>query len=592
VDCAQSLRVARGYRRKRFYSTANRILAHLSATASHEPASLSGLTQEGIAAVTHSGRTTATKWLARMETSGLVVGERAHVPGHRVPKTVYRLSHEGWGQAMKLRSPLTSDIVEVLAPGLHPTPLRGAEIPEIFPAYVNMTAAADPPRRPGCLPHPTRPSRAEESSRRASGGGPSGNHPRALPRPARGPDPRGARQLPARDSRPRAVHRRAAPRARPCGLDESPPDFPHGTRDPHAAQGREGFAGRGPPCARARPRGVALPAPGERICRRRRRDSAGREFGAGPSDSPVVRGADRFERERGDDPLSGARDLAHPVEGRADDPRGVVVVPRPHPGRLAALLLRRMAGRRPWTPSQEPPGADDVRRRRRARYDPRIHPRTPPGGAATIVPFARGGLLHGRFRDAGPARRDVPSDRSRRHEGVRRVLGRNERRAPGLRAGLRTPDGLAEDRPHGAGSALCMHPPGTHGRHVPGHGRSPARALGISTRGPTVRGESSVRSSPAAATEDRVDRTVPEGERQGPRASRRGAGSPGGAPGPRGARRGPAGTRAPRERPGDARGGGRPHEPGGRPGDGSLRTRCPGALPDRTRDHRGHPREF
>src|SRR5881409_2906546 len=147
VNRAQSLRVARGYRRKRFYSTANRILAHLSATASHEPTTLSGLTQDGIAAATHSGRTTATKWLARMETSGLVVGERAHVPGHRVRKTVHRLSHEGWIQAMKLRGRLHSDIVEVLAPGLDPTPMRVAEIPEIFPAYVNMTAAVSLVRR-------------------------------------------------------------------------------------------------------------------------------------------------------------------------------------------------------------------------------------------------------------------------------------------------------------------------------------------------------------------------------------------------------------------------------------------------------------
>src|SRR3989454_2270495 len=139
--------VARGYRRKRFYSTPIRVLTHLSATASHEPASLSGLTQEGIAAATHSGRTTATKWLARMESSGLVVGERAHVPGHRVRKTVYRLTHEGWIQAMKLRGRLHTDIVEVLAPGLDPTPMRVAEIPEIFPAYVNMTAAVSLVRR-------------------------------------------------------------------------------------------------------------------------------------------------------------------------------------------------------------------------------------------------------------------------------------------------------------------------------------------------------------------------------------------------------------------------------------------------------------
>src|SRR5437870_82045 len=133
--------VARGYRRKRFYSTPIRVLTHLASTSAHEPGTLSALTQEGIAAATHSGRTTATKWLARMESTGLIAGERAHVPGHRVRKTVYRLTHEGWVEATKLRTRLQGDIVEVLAPGLDPTPMRVAEIPEIFPAYVNLTAA-------------------------------------------------------------------------------------------------------------------------------------------------------------------------------------------------------------------------------------------------------------------------------------------------------------------------------------------------------------------------------------------------------------------------------------------------------------------
>ena len=133
--------MARGYRKKRFYSTPIRVLTHLSSTASAEPATLGALTQEGIASATHSGRTTATKWLARMESMGLIAGERAHVPGHRVRKTVYRLTHEGWVQAMKLRTRFQGDIVEVLAPSLDPTPMRVSEIPEIFPAYVNLTAA-------------------------------------------------------------------------------------------------------------------------------------------------------------------------------------------------------------------------------------------------------------------------------------------------------------------------------------------------------------------------------------------------------------------------------------------------------------------
>src|SRR5439155_1499138 len=58
-----------------------------------------------------------------------------------VRKTVYRLTHEGWVQAMKLRTRFQGDIVEVLAPSLDPTPMRVSEIPEIFPAYVNLTAA-------------------------------------------------------------------------------------------------------------------------------------------------------------------------------------------------------------------------------------------------------------------------------------------------------------------------------------------------------------------------------------------------------------------------------------------------------------------
>src|SRR5207237_10645569 len=84
---------------------------------------------------------TATKWLARRESRSLIAGELSHGPGRRVRKTVYRLTREGWVEATKLRTRLQGDIVEVLAPGLDPTPMRVAEIPEIFPAYVNLTAA-------------------------------------------------------------------------------------------------------------------------------------------------------------------------------------------------------------------------------------------------------------------------------------------------------------------------------------------------------------------------------------------------------------------------------------------------------------------
>lgn len=131
--------MARGYRRKRYYSTLQRILIHLS-SGPREPASLGSFTQEGIGSATSSGRTTATKWLARMDAMGFIEGERAHVPGHRVRKTVYRLTHDGWIEASRLRRRLESDVVEVLAPDIDPTPMRVPEIPDLFPAYVNLTS--------------------------------------------------------------------------------------------------------------------------------------------------------------------------------------------------------------------------------------------------------------------------------------------------------------------------------------------------------------------------------------------------------------------------------------------------------------------
>src|SRR2546427_656076 len=239
-----------------------------------------------------------------MEASGLVVGERAHVPGHRVRKTVYRLSHEGWVQAMKLRSRLHSDIVEVLAPGLDPTPMRVAEIPEIFPAYVNMTAAVSLVRR----------GRLDFTKLHGIGSG--GVAPLLW-----GDTLRRLRRVFGRTEEFMELDAWAiSPSSllivtRIAGIGKSslvaswlrrhrPPQLPHRTLERHAAQGRERSAGRVPSRARARSGGVAVTAPGKRIRRGRRRATAGREFLAAPPEPPVFRGADRFERERADDPLS------------------------------------------------------------------------------------------------------------------------------------------------------------------------------------------------------------------------------------------------------------------------------------------------
>lgn len=134
-------RVVRGYRRKRYYSTPQRILTHLSSEESLKPDGLPTRTQEGIAETILCGRSTVTKWLIRLNRESLVTGARAHVPGHAVRKTVYDLTEKGWERAEQVRRRLASEVVEVGAPGLDPLSMVVSEIPVAFPAQVNLTLA-------------------------------------------------------------------------------------------------------------------------------------------------------------------------------------------------------------------------------------------------------------------------------------------------------------------------------------------------------------------------------------------------------------------------------------------------------------------
>lgn len=128
------------YRRKRFYRTPQRILIHLSSSDARLPSLLPSLTQEGIGLSTRSGRSTVTKWLQRLVARGLIVGEREHVPSHRIRKTVYRLTEAGWGEAARLRNRLSSDTVEVRSPKSGPLAICVADIPGFFSDLTDLTA--------------------------------------------------------------------------------------------------------------------------------------------------------------------------------------------------------------------------------------------------------------------------------------------------------------------------------------------------------------------------------------------------------------------------------------------------------------------
>ncbi|OGS48831.1 MAG: hypothetical protein A3K68_05265 [Euryarchaeota archaeon RBG_16_68_13] len=131
--------IARRYRRKRYYSTAQRILVHL-ATAEGSPRDETGnLTQEGIAATTLSARPTITKWLRVLERRGWVVRERARVPSCPLPRYVYRLQPAGRREAARIRERLASETVEVVAPAFGPVLLRVADIPALGSPPVDLT---------------------------------------------------------------------------------------------------------------------------------------------------------------------------------------------------------------------------------------------------------------------------------------------------------------------------------------------------------------------------------------------------------------------------------------------------------------------
>ncbi len=127
--------MVRHYVRKRTFTTADRVLVHLSAEAL-QPAEQ---TQEGIAAATHSGRSTLTKWLSRLERRQLVARDRIRLPGHPLPKYAYRLTDAGWQAAFSLRSRLGSELVTVRAPKLGALSVHLIEVPHLAAARLDLT---------------------------------------------------------------------------------------------------------------------------------------------------------------------------------------------------------------------------------------------------------------------------------------------------------------------------------------------------------------------------------------------------------------------------------------------------------------------
>jgi ATP/maltotriose-dependent transcriptional regulator MalT/DNA-binding MarR family transcriptional regulator len=137
----QNRAMARRYRRKRYYSTAERILIHLSTDGHPTIPRPETRTQEGIATATLSGRPTITKWLARLERRGLLVRERARVPGYALPKYTYRLSPDGGPEVERLQARLSTETLDVHHPSLGRLTMRVADVSTLTLPGLDLTTA-------------------------------------------------------------------------------------------------------------------------------------------------------------------------------------------------------------------------------------------------------------------------------------------------------------------------------------------------------------------------------------------------------------------------------------------------------------------
>lgn len=130
--------LVRHYRRKRTYSTRDRVLLYL-ATEGLLPEEQ---TQEGIAEETRCGRSTVTKELERLRSKGILLRARKRVAGHPLPKYTYRLTGAGWRAVAALRDRIASDVVSVRVPRVGTLSARMSEIPALASRRLDVAAAA------------------------------------------------------------------------------------------------------------------------------------------------------------------------------------------------------------------------------------------------------------------------------------------------------------------------------------------------------------------------------------------------------------------------------------------------------------------
>ena len=131
--------MGQGYVRRKIASAPARILLDLLYAPEAANTELHRLTQEGIAHDIRSGRSTVAKALLRLAALDLIAGKRAHVPGHRLRKHVYRLTSAGGDEALRERARLERAVVQVSGLGERDLGVRAGELPELFPSAGDLS---------------------------------------------------------------------------------------------------------------------------------------------------------------------------------------------------------------------------------------------------------------------------------------------------------------------------------------------------------------------------------------------------------------------------------------------------------------------
>jgi len=131
---------SRYYKRKLYFSTADRILLHLLDYVGREGEfnQPDEVTQFGIAEMIGLGRSTVSKAIRRLEREKLVRSQRAHVPSGKLRRTVYLLTDTGVAKANRRRLEVEEEVVLFRDGTGVERRLRVGDLPRLVPEYATL----------------------------------------------------------------------------------------------------------------------------------------------------------------------------------------------------------------------------------------------------------------------------------------------------------------------------------------------------------------------------------------------------------------------------------------------------------------------